>query len=356
MSPSVDHLGKAKIQQLLAAVGSVPVPEQAAGDVMQYDWRDPHCLNADQLNRLAAVMSQTAARFGDILTRFFRHEFDVSPMAITQHFANDLLRCFDPDTSYCVTFGPEKSPSCGFLAITPQTTMTWASRLLGDTEAAGDANRSMSSLEESLLSDLVAAMLEPFLASLRPHENLKGSGRLSKGQPNIQFERTEEICKIVFRVKEAGKDEPSDITFVLSCGRLAALVGKPVAAASRTTPQELSQTLMEHLQQMPVTVTAKLTTAKIGFQELLDLGPGDILLLDKPLHEMVELTVENRTGLPGPPGPVRRAICDPHPRRASQTRRTPCGGSAPNRPRTGDAGFQDQNRTQERIKPPCPIP
>lgn len=301
MSPSLDHLGKAKIQQLLAAVGSAPVQEQTAGNAAPYDWRDPHYLNADQHNRLAAVMSQAAARFADILTRFFRHDFDVSPTAVTQHFAGDLPRLLDPNSSYCVTFSPEKGPSCGFLATTSQTTVTWASRLLGDAEAAGDPNRSMSSLEESLLSDLVAAVLDAFLASLRPHETLQGEGRLSKGRPNIPFDRTEEICKVVFRVKESDKEESTDLTFILSCSRLAALVGKSVAPAARTTPQELSQTLMEHLYQMPVTVQARLATAQIGFQELLDLGPGDILLLDKPIHEMVVLTVENRTAFQGRP-------------------------------------------------------
>jgi flagellar motor switch protein FliM len=105
----------------------------------------------------------------------------------------------------------------------------------------------------------------------------------------------------MFRVKEAGKEGAFDIAFIVSCSRLAALVGKPPAAASRTTPQELSQTLMEHLHQMPVTVQARLATAKVGFQELLELSPGDILLLDKPIHEMVELTVENRTAFRGRP-------------------------------------------------------
>jgi flagellar motor switch protein FliM len=58
---------------------------------------------------------------------------------------------------------------------------------------------------------------------------------------------------------------------------------------------------MEHLQQMPITVTARLATAQIGFQEILDLAPGDILLLDKPIHEMVELTIEGRTAFRGRP-------------------------------------------------------
>jgi flagellar motor switch protein FliM len=301
MSPSVDHLSKARMRQLLAAVGSAPAPEPPAGNVTLYDWRDPHYLNANQLNRLAAVMSQTAARLADVFSRFFNREFDVSPTAITQHFAGDLRRFFEPNNHHCLAFGPDKGPSCGFFAISSQTTAGWVSWLLGDADSAGDPNRALSSLEESLLSDLVTAAMDVFLAPLRPHETLKGSGPLSKGQPSVQFERTEEICRVAFQIKESGKEEPSDLTFVLSCSKLAALVGKTPAAASRATPQELTQTLMEHFQQMPVTVTARLAATQVGFQDILDLAPGDILLLDKPIQETIELAVEGCIAFRGRP-------------------------------------------------------
>lgn len=298
---SINHLGKARVGQLLAAVGSAPAQEQTPGDVLSYDWRDPHWLNADQINRLAAVMSQVAAKLGNVFTRFFGRKFEVSPTAVSQHYANDLPRLVEATRVHCISFGLEARAACGFLVIASQTATDWATRLLGDTESAGGADRPLSSLEESLLSDLVAGVLDTFLASLRPHEALKSVGRLSKGQPAIHFELTEEICRIVFQVKEADKDNPSDIALLLSCSRLAALVGKTPAPAFRTTPQESSKILMEHLQLMPVTVTARLATATVGFQEVLDLGPGDILLLDKPIQEMVELVIDGRTAFRGRP-------------------------------------------------------
>lgn len=299
--PSVDHLGKARIRQLLAAIGSAPSQDPIAGEMVEYDWRDPHYLNADQLIRLGATMNQVAVKLGDVFARFFGRKFDASVMSVTQHFANDLHRLIEADRGRCLTFGPDNGSPCGFLTISSQTVMTWVTGLLGDSEASGDPDRRLSDLEESLLSDLVAAVLEVFLASLRPHENLKGSGRLSKGQPNIQFESIEEICKIVFRFEEPDKSNPSDLTFILPCGRLAALAGRPPVTAPRVTPQELSHALMEHLQQMPVTVTARLAATMVSVHEVLDLGPGDILLLDKPIHEMVDLVIEDRTAFRGRP-------------------------------------------------------
>lgn len=336
MSPAIDHLGKTRIRQLLAAVGSIPAPEQPAGDVKPYDWRDPHYLNSDQLNRLAAIMSQASARLADVLTRFFNREFDVSPTGVSQHFGAELRRCFNAGESYCMAFGPEKNqdkgpdktpPACGLFAISSQTTMDWVSKLLGDADSTGDPNRSLSSLEESLLSDLVAAVLDVFFTLLRPHETLRMCGRLSKGEPPVRFEQTEEICRIAFQVQEAKKDEPSDLIFVLSCSRLAALVGKTPPAPPRATPQELSQILMEHLQQMPVTITAKLATAQVGFQDVLDLAPGDVLLLEKPIHEMVELTIEGRTVFRG--RPARSGGCYAIFIKESQS----VGTTEPNRPK-----------------------
>jgi flagellar motor switch protein FliM len=299
--PSVSHLGKARIRQLLAAIGSVPSHDPAVGEVVEYDWRDPHCLNGDQLGRLAAAMNQVAARLGDVFTRFFGRRLGASVATVSQHFANDLHRSVEPDRGFCLTFGPDNGPPCGFLTISSRTAMTWVVGLLGDSESDGHPDRPLSALEESLLSDLAAAALEAFLTALRPHHNLKGSSRLSKGQPSIQFELIEEICRIVFRIQENGKGNPSDLIFVLPCGRLAALVGKAPAPASRATPQELSHTLMEHLQQMPVTVTARLAATTVSVYEVLDLGPGDILLLDKPIHEMVDLIIEDRTAFRGRP-------------------------------------------------------
>jgi len=292
---SVNSLSKARMRRLLAAVGSVPSQDRTVGEVRPYDWRDPHWLNADQTSRLTAAMGQIATKLGGVFTRFFNCKFKVSLTAATPHFAGDLYRLIDMDRLHCLTFGPEDQPSCGFLAIPSGTTIDWVTRLLGDADAAGDPDRSLSSLEESLLSDLMTAVIEAFVAPMRSHEVLQSSGRLSKGQPPIQFEPTEEICRITFLVKQADKDDEVNITFVLSCGPLAALAGKAPKSTAQPTPDELSRTLLEHLQQMPVTVTARLATVPVGFQEVLDLGSGDILLLDKQVHDMVELVIEGRT-------------------------------------------------------------
>ena len=302
MASSANHLGRAKIGQLLAAVGSRPAPDEAPPQATPYDWRDPHCFNADQQTRLAQALGPVAARMAEIFARARNSAFEVSLKGLTQHFAGDLCRRMELDRDYCLTFAPEKGPPCGFVSIAPQTTIAWVTWLLGDADSTRDPNLALSSLEESLLSDLLTAVLEAFLAPLRAQHDLRPADPLCKGQPNLQFELTEEVARIVFQVKNADPGEPCEITFVVPCSRLAALAGKTAPTAPpKVSPQELSRALMEHLQQVPVTVRATLTSTTLTFQEILDLGPGDILLLDKPLDGPAELILDGRSIFRGRP-------------------------------------------------------
>jgi flagellar motor switch protein FliM len=201
------------------------------------------------------------------------------------------------------------------VAITSQTALAWVAQLLGDADAARDPNRALSSLEESLLSDLVTAVLEAFLAPWRALQNmgspnakervgepLRPAGPCTKGQPNLQFERSEEVARIVFAVQSAEPGESAEIAFVLPCSRLAALAGKTTPAAPpKVSPQELSRALMEHLQEVPVTLQATLASTTLTFQEILDLGPGDILLLDQSIDGLAELSLDGRVAFRGRP-------------------------------------------------------
>ena len=302
MAPSINHLGRAKIGQLLAAIGSQHAPDPSSPQATAYDWRDPHYFSADHQSRLAQALGQVAARMAEILTRARNSAFEVSLKTLTQHYAGDLCRGMELDRNYCLTFAPDKAPPCGFVALAPQTTIAWVTWLLGDADSARDPNQALSPLEESLLSDLLTSLLEAFLAPLRAAHNLKPAGPVCQGQPNLQYERTEEIARIVFQVKSVDPGAPTEIALVLPCSRLAALAGKTATTApAKVTPQELSHALMEHLQQVPVTVRATLTATTATFQEILDLGPGDILLLDKPVDGTAELIVNGRTAFRGRP-------------------------------------------------------
>jgi len=295
---SAPNLSRARIHRLLAAVGSAPAAADELPEATPYDWRDPHYFNEDQRNRLAALMSQAAALLSERFVHFYNGEFNVSPVSINQYFAEDLSRQIDPDRGFSLPFGPDPDHPCGFLAVAAEAALDWVTRLLGDSETDNDPDRVISSLEESLLSDLLIALVEAFLCPLGGSENWHWGNNVFKGSPGMPYEPTEAICRIVFRIQKAD-ETPAEVSFVLPGSALAPIVGKPLPPANPPAQEQLAPLLMEHVQEMPVTVTARLAATRLRFEEILDLGPDDILLIGKPIAEPIDVIINNRTAFRG---------------------------------------------------------
>lgn len=297
---SAPTLSGLKIQQLLHAVGSAPAPVEPDPEATAYDWCDPHYFDEDQRNRLAAVMTQVAALLSGRFAHFYKSDFDVKVVSITQHFADGLSRQVELDRSFSLPFGSDAEHPCGFLAVAAQTALRWAARLLGDSEAGDNPDRAISSLEESLLTDLLTAVTQTFLAALSKPQRLHPAGELFRGTPTAPWEPTTELCRVVFQVREADADA-AEMQLVLPCETLAPLVGKPLAPQSHPPQEQLARLLMEHVYDVPVAVTARLATTWLSFQDVLDLTTNDILLVEKPIEEPVDLIIGNRVVFRGRP-------------------------------------------------------
>jgi flagellar motor switch protein FliM len=259
-----------------------------------YDWRDPHCFNEDHSNRLAAAMTQIAALLSQRFEHFYKSQFDVKVTSITQHYAEGLSTQTEPDQGFSLPFGSEPGCPSGFLSVTAQTGLSWSTRLLGDTDTGDDADRPISSLEESLLTDLLAAVVQAFLDPLDDSHNLRPANELLKGAPIMPYEPTIELCRLVFQITECEGDPGVEMQFVLPAETLAPLVGKAPEPKVNQPQEQLTRLLTEHVHNMPVTVTARLAETRIGFGEVLDLATDDILLIGKPIEEPIDLMIGDR--------------------------------------------------------------
>ena len=323
---TMQNLGRAKIQQLLAAVGTASSEPVDVPDATAYDWRDPHYYNEGQYNRLAAVMSQVSAVLAEQFAHFYGSEFDVTPSSVVQFYAADLPRHINRANMLSLAFQRDEDQLAGYMAIEMTTALDWGMRLLGDTETEDDPNRSLSSLEESLLTDLAGAVGRAFADSIKNHVELEAAREMANGCPDLDLESTEAICKIVFQVKRIEPEPPatteedeteaeaqaqeetpqpvnvtSEAIFVFPCPVLAALAGKDIEKVTPPPQDQLTKILMAHVQKIPVNVTARLAATRLSFTEVLDLAPDDILLLDKPIDEFVDVIVDDQTVFRGRP-------------------------------------------------------
>ena len=239
-----------------------------------------------------------ARRFSD----FCRSRFDVTITSITQHVASELLDKISDarQKDYFILFGTDPEHSCGFVGMPEQTASAWARQLLGDSESEKDSGRALSALEESLLLDLISALVEAFSDS-DAICNFCLIGSVVRGRWPLELQGIEEVCKMSFNVKKANSEDSLTAYFLIPCGELDAVAERSTRAAGEFSTSEISRAILDHLQEMTVAVTAQLASTTLTFGEIMNLQVNDVLLLDKTVHEPVELIVDGRTVYSGRP-------------------------------------------------------
>jgi flagellar motor switch protein FliM len=301
MSEGTKNLSKEKIHQLLIAVGSGPLEDTTGIKATEYNWNRPHYFDRKQLNRLDDFTKKVARSMSVKFVDFCHSEYDVNVVSIEQHFAAELVdqAMESGQNDYYLAFDSDLDLPCGLISIPTQTAFIWATQLLGDPESeVDDSGRDLSQLEESLLLDLLSALIKAFSQNkwdFQPDKNI--ARRLFP----IELKGTEEICKITFDVKKADQEKGTETYILLRCSKLESVVGKSEQAAGGFSADDISKAILANMQNMPVFITAQLASTMLTLKEIMSLEVGDILLLDKKVNESIELITSGRTALLGRP-------------------------------------------------------
>lgn len=297
MSDGVTNsMSREKTQQLLMAVGSELAEDTAQVEATEYNWQEPHYFNNEQLVKLSYFTKSLAGAMAQKFSTFFRSGYSVTVASTTQHYAHEFLgnSSESEQKDYYIAFGDEKEQMCGLVGIPEPAARNWARQLLGDSESDKEPGGDLTQLEESLLLDLISALLEAFSGNNKSFD-LHTATSIVKGQWPLEIESTEELCKITFDVKKADSDTDSEIYCLILCSKLGAITGKAEQSSVDFSTEEVSKAILGHLNEMSVLITGQLATTVLTFEEIMDLQVDDILVLDKRIDEPVELIVGDRT-------------------------------------------------------------
>jgi flagellar motor switch/type III secretory pathway protein FliN len=344
-----NNLSRDKIRQLLASIGSRLTTKTDTKDIKttEYDWRQCRYFNTDELSQLNNLTKHTGAMLAEKFAELYHSNLNVTVISTTLHFASELITqiSISGQYDYYLAFGTDQKNLFGLIGIPARTAVEWVGLLLGDVEpeteskkiasvppnqsgnSAGSqipSSRVLSNLEESILFDIASAVVEVFSTSLsvtdgslRKNEaaGIQPAKTIVRGKLPIELQGTEEICKIVFNIEKAdiadpniseqiSKETPSSGTqtyFLMPCSKLAPVVGKTVEDERRFSSEDISKAILNHLQEMPVSVIAVLASTTLTLEQIISLRPSDLLLLDKTIDEPAELIVDGRAILHGLP-------------------------------------------------------
>jgi flagellar motor switch protein FliM len=300
-----NNLGREKIQQLLAAVGSEPTEDTTQIETVEYNWHQPHCFDTVQLKKLDGFTNEVATAVAEKFTALCGSGLNVAVTSTTEHFAAELIaqNLENEQNDYHLAFGPDQEHLCGLIVLPPQTAATLITQLLGGSESEKDSSEGLSQLEESLLLDIAFAIVEA-LSDSHSSYDFQPAEAIVKEQVPLEVRGAEELCKITFSIEKAGSENPDKIGeahLLIPCDKLEPVAGKITQAAGAFSAQDISKAILEHLQQISISVTAQLATTVLTFEQIMNLQVNDILLLDKRVDEPIELTVEGHELFRGRP-------------------------------------------------------
>lgn len=300
MSRAANNLSKEKIQQLLTAVGSGPMEDTTGIEATEYNWNKPHCFDRKQFNKLDNFTKKVAKAMTVKFVDFCHSQFDVTVVSTKQHFATKLVdqAMESRQDDYYLAFGTDQDHPCGLISIPIKTAFIWATQLLGDPESEENSGRDLSQLEESLLLDLLSALIEAFSQNIGDFQPAKN---IVRGLFPLELKGTEELCKITLDVKKKNQESGSETYILVLCSKLESVVGKAAETVGGFSAEDTSKAILGHIQQMPVCITAQLASTVLTLEEVMSLEVGDILLLDKKVNESIELVVSGQTAFRGRP-------------------------------------------------------
>ncbi len=301
MSVAAKNLSKEKIQQLLSALGSGQQEDTSGIETSEYNWNRPRYFDRRQLNRLDAFAKRVARGISIKLIDYFQNEFNVKVISITQHFAAELFsQIIDSEQNdYYLAFGSDQENYCGLISIPAYTACLWAMQLLGDSESeAEDLDRDLSHLEESLVWDLLTGLIKAFT---QDYLDFQPDKNVVKRLFPLELRGSEELCKITFNIKQDEQEKDVEAYILILSSQLIPIVGKSEQVDSGFSAEEISKAILANMQQMPLYITAQLSSVMLSLKEIMSIEVGDVLLLDKKVNEPIEIVTGGRTILLGRP-------------------------------------------------------
>lgn len=286
------QLSHEKLRQLLAAVDAKGADDtHAAIEAADYNWRQCQYFGLAQVARLTDFARQVAQAGCEVFSRLFCRDYEVFVVSASQHFVKDLYDPQADSTDYAVAFGAAANDSFGLMQMDRPAALAWTGRLLGSSE--DEADRTLSALEESLLVDLAAGLVKAVSSAYQPAK-LSARAQAVCGTWPVEWDGSEAVFKITLEATPVDAGQGRRVSLLVACRHLEAVAGQDAAPSSALSPQQVKETMLGYIYDLPVAMTARLGTVKVDLSAVLGMEVDDILVLDKKVTDSVELLIDGK--------------------------------------------------------------
>lgn len=309
-----DILSQAEIDSLISAMVNqkqerddkrsalVPMPKR----VRQYDFRRPDKFSKDQIRTLQMIHENFIRPLQTYFAGRFRAMVQMVVGSVDQTTYAEFIRSISNPSVIC-PFSMSPLPGTCVMDVNPVVAFPMLDRLFGGPGGAVPQNRALTEIESSVIHGVIQGTLEAYSEAWRNISNFHiMPGNLETNPMFVQVAAPSEIVITVALDVRIG-EHVGVITICLPHLTLEPILDKLSAHNwFKTQSREVRPADMVALESRvgvaKVSVVAELGRTELTVAEILDLGTGDVVMLDARLSDQVTVYVGNQPKFSGRPG------------------------------------------------------
>ncbi|HPT83060.1 MAG TPA: flagellar motor switch protein FliM [Limnochordia bacterium] len=281
-----------------------PEPELQAES--RYDFSRPNKFSKEHLRALHRIHEQFSRTYAGYMSAKLRHRVDLKVHTIEQILFGDFVRSL-PNPSVLSVYRVHPLDGYAIVQFTPDIAFLLHDRLCGGDGVPMRRSRSLTDIEVAVLKRQVLSVFSSLLSdSWREVAELRFE--LENMESNPQFLQVaadrDAVALITMRFE---LNEISDmISICLPHRTLEPILKNLTHIRMFESLQQPDPSRIELLKEqvraavVPVEVELGRTTVTVG--DLLDLAPGDVVVLDRKKHEALDVKIGSMTKFKGTPG------------------------------------------------------
>lgn len=295
-------VSKENLIELLKRVQQNTPLEKPNVEYSEHNWHKPRHFSLEQLAALKLFSEKVAEHIQADMTNLCHGDFRVSTYAITEHFSYTLEKDFyNTDQNYYLNFGNSPGKFQGFISISKKSAMAIVKFVLGEDEEQDSDNKSITTLEESLLFDTAETALRSLnkTSQGRDGETFSVDDCLLRGNWPLDLDNLEELCRIDFKIEN--RTFSAEISLIIVSDLLEPAL-RISGEQQKITEEDIKNAIVSNLKNVPINIKTKISTETLPMQEISRLQPGDVVLLNKSIEEPIEILANGKVLLHANPG------------------------------------------------------
>lgn len=295
-SPLKDKsLTREKLQRLIDQARHLVAPAEAAVQATTFDFTRSNHFGPKHLSLFESFAKKLEFQIQRTFETLCQGEFESHVASTSQHYAMAMAECVKTQQkkNFFLPFSIDQQPQSGFLSCNPTTAMALVSYMLRDTDFDG-MERELSGLEESILLDITMAIGEAVNTAfhIASGPTLQLANRLVVGDWPLQCAGMEDLFTIDFTI--TGPQSPIELNLTLLASAMDSILGIQTKPGPKTSAKEISDRVLRSMHGVPVELTARVSQATMPLNDVMNLEPGDILVLNKKTVTPLDLLVNRR--------------------------------------------------------------